>query len=68
MFGKVLLLTILILAVAFAAVGIKMFFKKDGRFERHCANADNPDVGCVCGGRGGNYCKNKGICQGKQTH
>jgi len=56
MFVAVLILTAVVLALCFAAIAIKMFVKKDGKFERHCANSA---TGCVCGGRGGEFCKNR---------
>ena len=59
MFTVVLILTVIVLAICFAAIGIKMFVRKDGRFERHCANAGDSDVGCMCGGRGGEFCRNR---------
>ena len=54
MFWTLLLITIIIIAVAFAAIGIKMFVKKDGQFERHCENEGTSN--CICGGKGGEAC------------
>ena len=55
MFATLFLLTLLILVIAFAAIGIKMFIKKDGRFERRCENEGTEN--CLCGGKGGEACK-----------
>ena len=51
MFWPLLLITIIIIAVAFAAIDIKMFVKKGGQFERHCENEGTSN--CICGGKGG---------------
>ena len=55
MFGIILLISLLIIAISFAAIGIKMFVKKDGKFERRCENEGS--VNCLCGGRGGEACR-----------
>ena len=55
MFATLFLLTLLIIALAFAAIGVKMFVKKDGRFERRCENEGTAN--CLCGGKGGEACK-----------
>jgi hypothetical protein len=60
MFWTVFVFTLLILILAFAAIGIKMFVKKDGRFERRCENEGTAH--CVCGGKGGEdykHCPNR---------
>lgn len=53
MYLKILILTIILLAIAFAAIGIKMFVKKDGEFKKQCSSVD-PDTGkkhgCSCEG------------------
>ena len=54
MFWPLLLITIIFIAVAFAAIGIKMFVKKDGQFERHCENEGTSN--CICDGKGGEAC------------
>lgn len=52
MLFKLLLITITLLALAFAFIGIKMFVKKDGKFTKQCSTID-PDtgqrLGCTCG-------------------
>jgi len=64
MFLKILLLSVVILAIAFAGFAVKMFFKKDGEFKKSCSSV-NPKtgerLGCVCGGEGGESCRNKEI-------
>ncbi len=56
MYLKLLILTIVLLAIAFAAIGIKMFVKKDGEFKKQCSSVD-PDtgkkLGCSCEGQPG---------------
>ncbi len=45
------LIVLSILGLAFAFIGIKMFLKKDGKFEKHCASIEfenGEKVGCVC--------------------
>ncbi len=56
MFWQLLIITVLILVVAFAAIGIKILIKKDGKFERHCCHSDDE---CICGGKGGKDCRRK---------
>jgi hypothetical protein len=63
MFLKILLITIVLLAIAFAGFAVKMFFKKNGRFEKQCGSID-PTTGkrlsCTCGAAGGGEkCDNK---------
>jgi len=63
MFLKIMLITLVLIAIAFAAIGIKMFFKKNGKFEKKCSTV-NPktgkQIGCSCGaGDGGSSCENK---------
>lgn len=50
------IIAVVLLALAFAGIGIKMFVKKDGQFERHCENS--PTGRCICGGDE-NKCLNK---------
>jgi len=40
MYLKLLLLTIGLLAIAFAGFAVKMFFKKDGEFKKQCSTVD----------------------------
>ena len=55
MFWPVLLIVFILIAMAVAAIGIKMFVKKDGKFERRCENEGSEH--CVCGGKGGEACQ-----------
>ena len=53
MYIKLLLLTIIILAIAFAGFAIKMFIKKDGEFKKQCSTVDphtGKNLGCTCSG------------------
>lgn len=56
-FILILIPAVVIMAVVFIAIGIKMFVKKDGQFERKCAHSLDPDAKCVCGGKGDGSCK-----------
>jgi len=51
-----LLPTLFLVLLSFAAIGIKMIVKKDGKFERKCAHSLDPNAKCVCGG---GKCKNQ---------
>ncbi len=61
-FLKILLVSVVILALAFAGFAVKMFFRKDGEFKKQCSSV-NPKtgkaVGCVCGGEDDGSCHNK---------
>ncbi|MFO8088172.1 MAG: hypothetical protein R6T91_10300 [Bacteroidales bacterium] len=53
---KVLLISVVLIALAIAGIAIKMFFKKDYQFEKKCSTVD-PKTGetisaCSCGGQG----------------
>lgn len=56
-FFLVLIPAVVIMAMVFIAIGIKMFVKKDGQFERKCAHSLDPDAKCMCGGKGDGSCK-----------
>lgn len=60
---KVILLSLLIVALAIAAIAIKMFVKKDGEFKKSCSSVDpatGKRLGCTCGNaEGGEACDNK---------
>jgi len=62
MYLKLLLLTIGLLAFAFAGFAIKMFFKKDGEFKKQCSTVDphtGKNLGCSCeGAPGDGSCRN----------
>ncbi|MBP6979122.1 MAG: hypothetical protein PHD61_10470 [Bacteroidales bacterium] len=59
---KLLLITIVLIAFAFMSIGIKMLFKKGGRFEKRCSSVDpktGENLACTCGsGEGGADCRN----------
>ena len=51
-FLLVLVMTIVIVLLAFWGIGIKMIVKKNGEFKRHCSSVDpltGDKHGCVCG-------------------
>ena len=59
---KVLLITIVLLALAISGIAIKMFLKKGGEFKKQCSSVD-PETGerfgCNCGKEdGGEVCDN----------
>ncbi len=58
-FFLILIPALVIMATVFVAIGIKMFVKKDGQFERKCAHSLDPDAKCTCGGKGDGNCKRK---------
>lgn len=61
-FVKILLITIVFLALAFAGIAVKMFFKKDGEFKKQCSTVDprtGKPLGCSCGGKGDGSCRNE---------
>jgi len=57
---KLVLLTVVILGIAFAAIAIKMFFIKGSEFKKQCSSMDahGNRIGCSCGGGEGS-CENK---------
>ncbi len=60
---KILLITIVLLALAISGIAIKMFLKKGGEFKKQCSSVD-PDtgerIGCSCGADdGGESCENE---------
>jgi len=60
-FIKILLITVVFLALAFAGFAVKMFFKKDGEFKKQCSTVDpktGRSLGCSCGGTGDGSCHN----------
>jgi hypothetical protein len=61
-FIKILLITIVFLALAFAGFAIKIFFKKGGEFKKQCSTVDpktGQPLGCSCGGNGDGSCRNE---------
>jgi hypothetical protein len=62
MIWKLLLITIVLIGIAFAGIGIKMFLKKDGEFKKQCGSIDpntGQRIGCSCGGEKKETCENK---------
>lgn len=60
MFLKILLITVVFLALAFAGFAVKMFFQKDGEFKKSCSSVHpktGEKLGCVCSGEGDVSCK-----------
>ncbi len=56
MFIKVLLITVVFLALAVAGFAIKMFFVKNGEFKKQCSSVDphtGKNLGCSCEGAPG---------------
>jgi len=48
---KLILITVILLALAIGGIGIKMFIKKDGQFTKSCTNSidENGKPGdCIC--------------------
>lgn len=59
---ELLVITIVLLGLAIAAIGIKMFVKKGGEFQKSCGSVD-PTSGqrtaCSCGKMSDETCDNK---------
>ncbi len=61
---KVILLSIVLLALAFAGIAIKILVKKDGKFAGTCSSNNpllqNDDGACgICGASAGEQCKDE---------
>jgi len=48
-FLKVILLTLLLLILAFAGLGVKMLFKKDAKFTGGTCSLNEEGMSCECG-------------------
>ena len=62
MFFKLLLISVVFLALAFAGFAIKMFIEKNGEFKKQCSSIDphtGKNLGCVCDGERDGSCDNK---------
>ncbi len=49
-------------ALLMAGLGVKMIFKKDGEFKRHCSSMDpytGQSAGCICAKAANVKCKNQ---------
>ncbi len=60
---SLLFITLIIVAIAVAALAIKIFLIKGGEFRKSCSSVDpatGQRIGCTCGhGEGGSACENK---------
>lgn len=59
---KILGITIVFIAIAFAAMGVKMLFKKGGKMERYCASVDpksSTKLKCTCTQEDWDECERK---------
>jgi len=66
MFWKLMLIVLIIIAFCFAAIGIKMFLKKDGKFTKSCSSTNTSTgekIGCTCSSQG-----NEGKCENFEKH
>lgn len=63
MYIKLLILSVVLLAVAVAGIAIKMFVKKGGEFKKQCASIEPQTgnrIGCTCeGSPSDGSCKNE---------
>jgi len=58
---KLVIVTIVLLALAFAGIAIKMFFFKNAEFRKSCSSIDpntGQRMGCSCGGSENSTCEN----------
>ena len=60
MFLKLVLISIVFIALAFSGVAVKMLFKKNYTFKKQCSSVDpntGKAIGCSCGGAGDGSCR-----------
>ena len=58
---QIFLITVVMVGLAFAFIGIKMFLQKGGMFTKSCSTVDTSTgekIGCVCGGGDEKQCVN----------
>jgi len=59
---KLILISVILVALAIGLIAIKMFVKKGGEFKKSCSSVD-PDTGerygCTCGKSKAEQCDNK---------
>ncbi len=58
----ILLLSLIIVLICFAGLGIKILLKRNGEFKRHCAGHDpytGKSNGCVCASASKSRCKTR---------
>jgi hypothetical protein len=62
---KLILISIVFLAIALAGIGIKILIQKNGQFKKSCSSADPSGrrIGCSCGGDG-----DDSSCENYQVH
>ncbi len=61
MIFKLIIISIILLAIAFAAIAVKMFVIKGGSFKKSCGSVDpatGKRISCECGEKEENICKN----------
>jgi len=61
-FLKILLLAVMLVGLAWAAIAIKMFVSKNGRFTRNCGSVDpvsGKPIPCSCEMNKPSTCENK---------
>ncbi|HNW55448.1 MAG TPA: hypothetical protein PKN21_14330 [Bacteroidales bacterium] len=59
---KLIIVTTVLLALAFAGIAIKMFFFKGAEFRKSCSSIDpstGKRMGCSCGGAENSTCENR---------
>lgn len=59
---KLLLITVILVAIALAGIAVKMFVLKGGEFKKQCSSVDpytGRKLGCSCGGDGSGTCRNE---------
>jgi len=59
---KLIVVTSLLLGLAFAGIAIKMFFIKGAEFRKSCSSVDpntGKRMGCSCGGAENSTCENR---------
>jgi len=63
MFAQILVISVVLISLAFAGIAIKILTKKDGEFKKTCGTTDpisGEKIGCACGsGDGGGTCENR---------
>jgi hypothetical protein len=59
---KLIIISVILIAIAFAAIAIKMFVLKGGSFQKSCGSVDpvtGKRIACECGGKADGECKNE---------
>jgi len=61
---KIILISVVLIAIAIAGIAVKMFLKKDGKFEKTCGSVDPNSgkiVACTCKDKEDHDCDNKSL-------